>query len=79
MSFDKPNRTSTTDLNEPKDILKSHANYNGNHETHQKQHHDVSIIFTILIAQFVSLIFICFNIEEYSPLILFSWWRNKIS
>lgn len=76
MSFDKLNRN--TKSNKIDDIPKSHANHNGNHEP-QKQHHDISILFTILIAQFLSLIFICFNIEEYSPLILFSWWRNKIS
>lgn len=39
---------------------------------------DLSLIFTFLMIQIISWIFFV-DLDEYSPLILFSWWRNKIS
>jgi len=41
---------------------------------------DLSLIFagTIILLQMISFILV-YNIEECSPLVLFSWWRNKIS
>lgn len=38
----------------------------------------VTRVCAIIFAQILSFAFIL-NVEEYSPLVLFSWWRNKIS
>lgn len=40
--------------------------------------HVMNIFFIIFYLQMISHIFV-YCIEEYSPLVLFSWWRNKIS
>lgn len=37
-----------------------------------------SVLFTIILLQLISFVLVL-NIEECSPLVLFSWWRNKIS
>ncbi|GAB0097124.1 hypothetical protein DMENIID0001_127240 [Sergentomyia squamirostris] len=42
------------------------------------QFFDIPIIFGMVLIQLIS-IAVVFNAEEYSPLLLFSWWRNKIS
>lgn len=36
------------------------------------------ILFFIILIQLISFVLVL-NIEECSPLVLFSWWRNKIS
>lgn len=57
-------------------INKNHNNTNNNN--HNNFNFDLSLIFAFLIMQIISWIFI-FDLDEYSPLVLFSWWRNKIS
>lgn len=37
-----------------------------------------AVLFTIILIQLFSFVLVL-NIEECSPLVLFSWWRNKIS
>lgn len=37
-----------------------------------------AVLFTIIMIQLISFVLVL-NIEECSPLVLFSWWRNKIS
>lgn len=37
-----------------------------------------AILFSIILIQLISFVLVL-NIEECSPLVLFSWWRNKIS
>lgn len=37
-----------------------------------------AVLFTIILIQLISFVLVL-NIEECSPLVLFSWWRNKIS
>lgn len=37
-----------------------------------------TVLFTIILVQLISFVLVL-NIEECSPLVLFSWWRNKIS
>lgn len=37
-----------------------------------------AVLFTIILVQMISFVLVL-NIEECSPLVLFSWWRNKIS
>lgn len=37
-----------------------------------------SVLFSIILIQLISFVLVL-NIEECSPLVLFSWWRNKIS
>lgn len=37
-----------------------------------------AVLFTIILVQLISFVLVL-NIEECSPLVLFSWWRNKIS
>lgn len=37
-----------------------------------------TVLFTIILIQLISFVLVL-NIEECSPLVLFSWWRNKIS
>ncbi|XP_058061027.1 uncharacterized protein LOC131211542 [Anopheles bellator] len=39
---------------------------------------DLPILFAICFVQLISFVLVL-NIEECSPLVLFSWWRNKIS
>lgn len=39
---------------------------------------DLPFLFAICFAQLISFVLVL-NIEECSPLVLFSWWRNKIS
>lgn len=36
------------------------------------------VLFSIILIQLISFVLVL-NIEECSPLVLFSWWRNKIS
>lgn len=43
-----------------------------------KQMIDLPILFAICFIQLISFVLVL-NIEECSPLVLFSWWRNKIS
>lgn len=45
---------------------------------HLTQLLDIPVVCTMLIVQIISYVLV-FNIEECSPLILFSLWRNKIS
>lgn len=37
-----------------------------------------AVLFSIILIQLISFVLVL-NIEECSPLVLFSWWRNKIS
>lgn len=37
-----------------------------------------AVLFSIILIQMISFVLVL-NIEECSPLVLFSWWRNKIS
>lgn len=39
---------------------------------------DLPVLFAICFVQLISFVLVL-NIEECSPLVLFSWWRNKIS
>uniref|UniRef100_A0A182JGK7 Uncharacterized protein n=1 Tax=Anopheles atroparvus TaxID=41427 RepID=A0A182JGK7_ANOAO len=43
-----------------------------------KQMLDLPILFAICFVQLISFVLVL-NIEECSPVVLFSWWRNKIS
>lgn len=61
-----PDGTTTTDYNE----LQFYGQL--------KQMLDLPILFAICFIQLISFVLVL-NIEECSPLVLFSWWRNKIS
>lgn len=61
-----PEGTTTTDYNE----LQFYGQL--------KQMLDLPILFAICFIQLISFVLVL-NIEECSPLVLFSWWRNKIS
>lgn len=61
-----PERTTTADYNQ----LQFYGQL--------KQMLDLPILFAICFIQLISFVLVL-NIEECSPLVLFSWWRNKIS
>lgn len=44
-----------------------------------KRFFQLSIICSTVCIQLISFGLIMNNIDEYTPLVLFSWWRNKIS